>query len=100
MTALKKLSLFAVLTVLALLPVGVANAQENVVTCQATAVTPLIRAEGIAELVGDITLICSSSLNGDSPDSDLGGGGSDIEFEVNVDVFYSVFNWPLSQAGC
>jgi hypothetical protein len=48
MTVLKKLSLFAVLAVMALLPVGVANAQtpENLVTCQATAVTPLIRAEG------------------------------------------------------
>ena len=81
MTVLKKLSLFAVLTVMALLPVGVANAQENLVTCQATAVTPLIRAEGIAELVGDITLICSSSLS----------APADHEFEVNVDLFTSAF---------
>ena len=68
---------------LALLPVGVANAQapENLVTCQATAVTPLIRAEGIAELVGDITLICESSQEGEA----------DTDFEVNVDLFTSAF---------
>ena len=60
MTALKKLSLFAVLTVLALLPAGVANAQENLVTCTATNETPLIRREGIAELVqaGSNKLLC------------------------------------------
>ena len=81
MTALKKLSLFAVLTVMALLPVGVANAQENLVTCTATAVKPLIRIEGIAELVGDIVLTCESSLT--DPEDD--------EFEVNVDLFTSVF---------
>lgn len=81
MTALKKLSLFALLAVLALLPAGTANAQENIVTCQAAAVTPLIRAEGIAELVGDITLVCTSTL--DAP--------TDDEFEVNVDVFTSAF---------
>ena len=80
MTALKKLSLFAVLAALALLP-GVANAQENLVNCDARAVTPLIRAEGIAELVGDITLICSSSIQ----------DPSDGEFEVNVDLFTSAF---------
>ena len=80
MTALKKLSLFAVLAAIALLP-GVANAQENIVTCSAFAATPLIRAEGIAELVGDITLTCTSSLVDTADD----------EFEVNVDLFTSAF---------
>ena len=43
--------------------------------------TPLIRAEGIAELVGDITLVCESSLV----------DPVDGEFEVNVDLFTSAF---------
>ena len=68
------------LAAFALLP-GVANAQENLVTCNASAVTPLIRAEGIAELVGDITLHCTSSLVDPADD----------EFLVNVDLFTSAF---------
>ena len=56
--------------------------------------TPLIRAEGIAELVGDIRLICESSLSGGDLldateiDEEPGTGRS---FEVNVDLFTSAF---------
>jgi len=44
--------------------------QTGVVVCQATAVPPVIRAEGIAELVGDIVLICQPS-SGEFPDSEI-----------------------------
>jgi len=60
MTAFKKLSVFAVLVAIALIP-SVASA--NVITCAATATSPQIRAEGIAELVGDITLTCTSDAS-------------------------------------
>ena len=79
MTAFKKLSVFAVLVAIALIP-SVASA--NVITCAVTATSPQIRAEGIAELVGDITLTCTS-------------GEADIElittanFLVNIVAYYN-----------
>ncbi len=62
MVALRKtlalLSLFA----LAVMGSGVAQAQNapliGLIACTATAVPPVVRAEGIAELVGDIVLTC------------------------------------------
>ena len=62
MVALRKT--LALLSLLALAVVGssVAKAQNapllGLVACTATAVPPVVRAEGIAELVGDIVLTC------------------------------------------
>ena len=64
MAALKKSLMALLLVTLAVMAGGVANAQPvpplslGVITCQATAVPPVVRAEGIAELVGDIVLTC------------------------------------------
>ena len=73
-----------------LLSTGVANAQTpvppadlGVVTCQSVAVPPIVRAEGIAELVGDIILTCVNI-----PPS---GGGEPISHLVtNVSVSLNV----------
>jgi len=77
MTA-NKLSVFAVLVAIALVP-SVASA--NVITCAATASSPQIRAEGISELVGDITLTCTSS--------DTGVTNTTVSFLVNINATYS-----------
>jgi hypothetical protein len=68
MAALKKSSIVFAVAMLALLSTGVASAQTGVaprelgvIACTATAVPPIVRAEGIAELVGDIQLQCSNT---------------------------------------
>jgi len=66
MAALKKSLMALLLVALAVTAGGVANAQTpalslGLVTCQATAVPPVVRAEGIAELVGDIVLTCTNT---------------------------------------
>jgi hypothetical protein len=68
MAALKKSSIVLAVALLALLSTGVASAQTGfaprelgVMSCTATAVPPVVRAEGIAELVGDIQLQCSNT---------------------------------------
>ena len=52
----------AVLVLLTLHSTGVASAAPpsdlGVITCNALTVPPIVRAEGIAELVGDIILVC------------------------------------------
>jgi len=68
MATLRKCSLLLALVALTMLSTGVANAQVvlgpvpsqtlGVITCNATAVPPIVRAEGIAEIVGDIVLTC------------------------------------------
>ena len=63
MAALKKSSMALLLILGIMLSVNVASAQLpsqtlGLVECTATAVPPVVRAEGIAELVGDIVLIC------------------------------------------
>ena len=65
MAASRKFSVVAALVLMTLLSTGVANAQIpvppadlGVITCQSVAVPPIVRAEGIAELVGDIILTC------------------------------------------
>ena len=63
MAALKKSSMALLLVLGIMLGANVANAQLpsqtlGLVECTATAVPPVVRAEGIAELVGDIVLIC------------------------------------------
>lgn len=67
MAALKKTSLVFLIAFAVMLSAGVANAQTGFspralgqVTCQATAVPPIVRAEGIAELVGDVVLTCTN----------------------------------------
>jgi hypothetical protein len=65
MAALKKSSIALLLVLGIMLGVNVASAQVpslslGVVTCQATAVPPVVRAEGIAEIVGDIVLVCQN----------------------------------------
>jgi len=77
MTA-NKLSVFAVLVAIALVP-SVASA--NVITCAATASSPQVRAEGISELVGDITLTCTSS--------DTTATNTTVSFLVNITATYS-----------
>jgi hypothetical protein len=68
MAALKKSPIALLLVLGIMLGVNVANAQTppvpsqslGLVACQATAVPPVVRAEGIAEIVGDIVLICNN----------------------------------------
>ena len=65
MAALKKSSMALLLVLGIMLGANVATAQVpsqalGLVACQATAVPPVVRAEGIAELVGDIVLICTN----------------------------------------
>ena len=64
MVALRKTAVLLALLGLVTLSGGVAQAQNpqfGLVTCTATAVPPIVRAEGIAELVGDIVLTCIST---------------------------------------
>lgn len=59
MAAFKKSFLVLAVALLVLVGTSVtANAQTGLMTCTATAVPPLVRAEGIAELVGDIIAVC------------------------------------------
>ena len=67
MAASKKLSVVAALVLMTLLSTGVASAAHlgpphtlGVITCNSVAVPPIVRAEGIAELVGDIVLTCTN----------------------------------------
>ena len=53
MVALRRVAVLLIMLTLALIGSGVAQAQTGLVTCTATAVPPVVRAEGIAELVGD-----------------------------------------------
>jgi len=43
-----------------ILAVATAVGRAQVLTCQASAVPPLVRSEGVAELLGDIVILCSS----------------------------------------
>lgn len=66
MAALKKSSILLTVTILALLSISTASAQGPVpqtlgtISCVATATPVTVRAEGIAELVGDIVLTCTN----------------------------------------
>lgn len=66
MAVLKKSSILLLLAMFAMFGSGTASAQPalpltlGVITCTATAVPPVVRAEGIAELVGDIVLACTN----------------------------------------
>jgi hypothetical protein len=64
MAALKKSSILLAVAMLALLSISPANAQApqtlGTISCVATATPVTVRAEGIAELVGDIVLTCTN----------------------------------------
>jgi hypothetical protein len=66
MAALKKSSILLAVAILALMSIGTASAQGPVaqtlgtISCVATATPVTVRAEGIAELVGDIVLTCTN----------------------------------------
>ena len=62
MVAMRKLAVLLALLAIAGIGSGVAQAQiTGLLTCSATAVPPVVRAEGIAELVGDIVLACQGT---------------------------------------
>ena len=79
----------AVLVLLTLLSTGVARAAPpadlGVITCNSVAVPPIVRAEGIAELVGDIILTCTNvpPAVGGSPVSHL---LTNVNVSLNVNV--------------
>ena len=81
MVAMRKVAALLALLVITGIGSGVAQAQlTGLVTCTATAVPPVVRAEGIAELVGDIVLVCTA--NDAFPSTDA--------FLVNVSVSLNV----------
>ena len=82
MVAMRKVAVLLALLAIASIGSGVAQAQiTGLLTCQATAVPPVVRAEGIAELVGDIVLACTATDAAFSPAS---------AFLVNVSVSLNV----------
>ncbi|MEZ5367159.1 MAG: hypothetical protein R2748_33680 [Bryobacterales bacterium] len=82
MVAMRKVAVLLALLAIAGIGSGVAQAQTiGLVTCQATAVPPVVRAEGIAELVGDIVLACTATDAAFAPTS---------AFLVNVSVSLNV----------
>jgi len=85
MVAMRKAVMLLALCTLAVLSSGVAHAQLGLVTCVATAVPPVVRAEGIAELTGDIVLICSSPAI-------QGGLGSQIVTNFSVSLNVNITN--------
>ena len=56
---------------------------DGIITCGLGAVTPLVRAEGIAELLGDILITCHTIPAGAIPDEDL-------YIEVNITASLNV----------
>ena len=102
MAASKKLSVVAALVLMTLLSTGVANAQVppadlGVITCQSVAVPPIVRAEGIAELVGDIVISCTNvePASGGSPVSHL---ITNVSVSLNVNVTNNLHPDPLTDA--
>jgi hypothetical protein len=95
MAALKKTSIvLLLLAVMVILSTGVESAQAQpvpaltlgVITCNATAVPPVVRAEGIAELTGDIVLTCQNippPLNNGNPVAHL---ETNVSVSLNVNV--------------
>ena len=80
MVSLKRASFLLALLAAVVLSSGTAFAQidSELTTCTATAVPPVVRAEGIAELVGDIVLSC------------LGGPTGVESFQTNITVALNV----------
>jgi hypothetical protein len=78
---MRKVAVLLALLAAASIGSGVAQAQTGLLTCAATAVPPVVRAEGIAELVGDIVLVCQGTNAPTAPAS---------SFIVNVSVSLNV----------
>ncbi len=92
MAASRKLSVVAALVLMTLLSTGVASAQISpadlgVINCDSVAVPPIVRAEGIAELVGDIILTCFNTVTGAA-----GGPVSHLVTNVSVSLNVNVTN--------
>jgi len=90
MEALKKGSIALLLVLMATVA---ASAQTpsltlGVVTCTATAVPPVVRAEGIAELVGDIVLACVNT----PPPTNQGPATNTVLTNVSVSLNVNVTN--------
>ena len=84
-----------------LLSTGVANAAApahlGVITCTSVAVPPIVRAEGIAELVGDIVITCTNVAppGGGIPVSHL---VTNVSVSLNVNVTNNLHPDPLTDA--
>ena len=90
MVALRKTAVLLALLGIVTLSGGVAQAQNTqfgLVTCTATAVPPIVRAEGIAELVGDIVLTCIST-----PGAPTVQGANTFFVNVSVSLNVNVTN--------
>jgi len=91
MAALKKSSILLAVAILALLSSSTASAQGPVpqtlgtISCIATATPVTVRAEGIAELVGDIVLTCTNL-------SPAAGGFYDNYLTTNISVSLAAVN--------
>ncbi|MEO1084070.1 MAG: hypothetical protein AAFY88_07495, partial [Acidobacteriota bacterium] len=86
-----KRSLIVLATLVVALGGFAANAQAQIpsstlglVTCQATAVPPVVRAEGIAELVGDIVLTCTNTPGVADPGTNTIVTNLSVSLNVNV----------------
>src|SRR5260370_2663190 len=60
-----------------LISIGIAQPQSPTLTCTDAAVNPAIRAEGIAELLGDILITCT-------------GGSPGTAMRLNLAVFLNI----------
>ncbi len=83
MVAMKKSAMLLALMTLMVFSSSMAQAQTTgLVTCTATAVPPVVRAEGIAELVGDVVLACITTNSAQFTPG--------VDFLVNVSVSLNV----------
>jgi len=80
MVALRRVAVLLIMLTLVVISSGLAQAQTGLVTCTATAVPPVVRAEGIAELVGDIVLTCLPTI----------GAPAQPAFQTNISVALNV----------
>jgi hypothetical protein len=89
MAALKKSSILLAVAILALLSTSTASAQApltvGTISCIATATPVTVRAEGIAELVGDIVLTCTNL-------APAAGGVYDNYLTTNISVSLAAVN--------
>ena len=105
MAASRKLSVVAALVLMTLLSTGVASAAHvggaphdlGVITCNSVAVPPIVRAEGIAELVGDVILTCTNvpPTSGGTAVSHL---VTNVSVSLNVNVTNNLQPDPLTDA--
>jgi hypothetical protein len=92
MVALRRVAVLLIMLTLVVISSGMAQAQ-GLVTCTATAVPPVVRAEGIAELVGDVVLACFPTI-GAPPAPNL---QTNISVALNVNVTNNIdFTTPAA----